>query len=68
VYRSPYSDAASVSVHLKAHESSILALSEVPFSILIGMFVVRQFPSLASWIGVVFILAAGVLGSIKQES
>jgi len=56
------------SVYLKAHENSILALSEVPFSILVGMFLVREFPSLASWIGVAFILAAGVLGSIQQES
>jgi drug/metabolite transporter (DMT)-like permease len=56
------------SAYLTAHENSILALSEVPFSILIGMFLVREIPSLASWIGVAFILAAGVLGSIKQES
>lgn len=56
------------SVYLNAHENSILALSEVPFSILIGMMLVREFPSLASWIGVALILAAGVLGSITQES
>jgi S-adenosylmethionine uptake transporter len=54
------------SLYLKAHETSILALSEVPFSILIGMILVQEFPSLASWTGVAFILAAGLLGSLKQ--
>lgn len=52
---------------LKAHEISILALSEIPFSIAIGMIMVREFPSPASWIGVAFILAAGFLGAMKQE-
>lgn len=52
---------------LKAHEISILALSEVPFSIVIGMVMLREFPSLASWTGVAFILAAGFLGAMKQE-
>jgi drug/metabolite transporter (DMT)-like permease len=55
------------SLYLKAHEASILALSEVPFSIFIGMVMVREFPSLAAWAGVILILAAGVLGSLKQE-
>jgi drug/metabolite transporter (DMT)-like permease len=55
------------SLYLKAHESSILALSEVPFSILIGMLLVREFPSPASWTGVAFILTAGFLGSMKQD-
>jgi drug/metabolite transporter (DMT)-like permease len=54
-------------LYLKAHETSILALSEVPFSILIGMILVREFPSLTSWTGVAFILAAGLLGSMKQN-
>jgi hypothetical protein len=27
---------------------------------------VQEFPSLASWTGVAFILAAGLLGSLKQ--
>lgn len=52
---------------LKAHEISILALSEVPFSILIGMAVVREFPSPAAWTGVAFILVAGDLGSMPQD-
>jgi drug/metabolite transporter (DMT)-like permease len=52
---------------LNAHETSILALSEVPFSILIGMVMVGEFPSLASWTGVAFILAAGFLGGVKQD-
>ena len=54
-------------LYLKAHETSILALSEVPFSILIGILMVREFPSLASWTGVSFILAAGVLGAMRQD-
>jgi drug/metabolite transporter (DMT)-like permease len=53
-------------LYLKAHEASILALSEVPFSILIGILMVREFPSLASWTGVAFILAAGFLAAIRQ--
>lgn len=52
---------------LKAHEISILALSEVPFSILIGMVLVREFPSPATWVGVAFILVAGFLGAMKQD-
>jgi drug/metabolite transporter (DMT)-like permease len=55
------------SLYLSAHETSILALSEVPFSIFIGMILVQEFPSLASWIGVAFILTAGLLGSMKQD-
>jgi len=51
---------------LKAHETSILALSEVPFSIIIGMIMVREFPPLATWTGVAFILVAGFLGAMRQ--
>jgi drug/metabolite transporter (DMT)-like permease len=54
------------SLYLKAHETSILALSEVPFSILIGILMVREFPSLVSWTGVAFILTAGFLAAIRQ--
>lgn len=55
------------SLYLRAHETSILALSEVPFSILIGMILLQEFPSAASWAGVTLILAAGILGSVKQN-
>ncbi len=55
------------SLYLTAHEGSLLALSEVPFSIAAGMILVQEFPSLPTWIGVVFILAAGLLGSMEQE-
>jgi drug/metabolite transporter (DMT)-like permease len=55
------------SLYLNAHETSILALSEVPFSIFIGMILVWEFPSLASWAGVALILTAGLLGSMKQD-
>jgi drug/metabolite transporter (DMT)-like permease len=51
---------------LKAHEISILALSEIPFSIATGMIMVREFPPLASWMGVALIMVAGVLGAIRQ--
>jgi drug/metabolite transporter (DMT)-like permease len=47
---------------LPAHETSLLALSQVPFSILAGMIMVHEFPPLITWVGVVFILAAGFLG------
>jgi drug/metabolite transporter (DMT)-like permease len=52
---------------LKAHEISILALSEVPFSILIAMAALREFPSPASWAGVSLILAAGFLGARQAD-
>ncbi len=35
----------------EAHEIGILVLSEVPFSILMGLPLLREFPSLASWVG-----------------
>jgi drug/metabolite transporter, DME family len=52
-------------LYLKAHEGSILALSEVPFSILLGILLVGEFPSLLTWLGVALILAAGGLGAWK---
>lgn len=52
---------------LKAHETSILALSEVPFSIVIGMILVGEFPPPATWSGVAFILVAGFLGGMRQD-
>ena len=54
-------------LYLKAHEASILALSEVPFSILIGILVVRELPSLASWTGAGLILTAGFLAAMRQD-
>jgi len=51
---------------LKAHESSVLALSEIPFAIVIGMATLGEYPSLLSWIGVTLILAAGGLASVQQ--
>lgn len=54
-------------LYLRAHEASVLALSEVPFSILIGMILVQEFPSLTSWIGVAFIVGAGFLGCFGKR-
>jgi drug/metabolite transporter (DMT)-like permease len=54
-------------LYLKAYESSILALSEVPFSIFLGMLLVREFPSLLTWFGVALIMVAGLLGALKQN-
>lgn len=54
-------------LYLKAHEASLLALSEVPFSIAIGMLLVREFPSLLTWVGVGCIVAAGVIGAVEQD-
>jgi drug/metabolite transporter (DMT)-like permease len=51
---------------LKAHESSVLALSEIPFAILIGMATLGEYPSLTSWIGVALILVAGGLASVPH--
>jgi len=50
-------------LYLQAHETSLLALSQVPFSIFAGMVMVREFPPLITWIGVAFILVAGFLGA-----
>jgi drug/metabolite transporter (DMT)-like permease len=54
-------------LYLKAHETSILALSEVPFSIVIGIVMLRELPPLATWAGVAFILAAGFLAAMRQD-
>ena len=54
-------------LYLKAHESSVLALTEIPFSILIGMITLGEYPSLLSWVGVTLILIAGGLASLKQR-
>jgi len=51
---------------LKAHESSVLALSEIPFAILIGMATLGEYPSLTSWVGVTLILVAGGLASVPH--
>ncbi len=51
---------------LKAHESSVLALSEIPFAILIGMATLGEYPSLTSWVGVTLILVAGGLASAPR--
>ena len=51
---------------LKAHESSVLALSEIPFAILTGMAILGEHPSLLSWIGVTLILVAGGLASVQE--
>ena len=50
-------------LYLQAHETSLLALFQVPFSIFAGMVMVREFPLLITWIGVAFILVAGFLGA-----
>ena len=51
---------------LKAHEISIVALSEVPFSIFLGMLLVGEYPSLASWVGIVLIVSAALLVALKE--
>jgi drug/metabolite transporter (DMT)-like permease len=53
-------------LYLKAHESSVLALAEIPFSILIGMIALGEYPVLLSWTGVTLILIAGGLASVRQ--
>jgi drug/metabolite transporter (DMT)-like permease len=49
--------------YLAAHEASILALAEVPFSIAIGMLMVGEYPSPSSWVGAGLIVAAGLIGA-----
>jgi drug/metabolite transporter (DMT)-like permease len=46
---------------LPANQSSILALSEVPFSVLIGMATLHEYPSATAWAGILAILVAGGL-------
>ena len=54
-------------LYLQAHEISILALAELPLSILLGMAMVQEFPPPVSWAGAALILAAGVIGAKRQE-
>jgi drug/metabolite transporter (DMT)-like permease len=51
---------------LKAHEIGIVALSEVPFSIFLGMLLVGEYPSLVSWGGIVLIILAALLVALKE--
>ncbi len=51
---------------LQAHETSLLALSQVPFTIFAGMILVEEFPPLITWIGAGLIVAAGFLGARKR--
>jgi drug/metabolite transporter (DMT)-like permease len=51
---------------LKAHEISIVALSEVPFSIFLGMLLVGEYPALVSWVGIVLVVAAAFLVALKE--
>lgn len=53
--------------YLKAHESSVVALSEVPFCIFVGMLLVGEYPSLISWAGVVLIVSATLLVGLKER-
>jgi drug/metabolite transporter (DMT)-like permease len=51
---------------LKAHEISIVALSEVPFSIFLGMLLVGEYPSAVSWVGIGLIVLAAFLVALKE--
>jgi len=51
---------------LKAHEMSIVSLSEVPISILLGMALLNEVPSLVVWDGVVLIISAAFLVAAKE--
>jgi len=51
---------------LKAHEMSIVSLSEVPISILLGMVLLNEVPSLITWGGVVLIIFAAFLVTAKE--
>ena len=51
---------------LKAHEIGIVALSEVPFSIFLGMLLVGEYPSRVSWVGIVLIVSAAFLVALKE--
>jgi S-adenosylmethionine uptake transporter len=51
---------------LKAHEMSIVSLSEVPISILLGMALLNEVPSLVVWGGVVLIISAAFLVAAKE--
>jgi drug/metabolite transporter (DMT)-like permease len=52
---------------LPAHQSSILALSEVPFSIFIGMATLQEYPSAQAWAGILAILVAGGLAMLVRH-
>jgi len=51
---------------LKAHEMSIVSLSEVPISILLGMALLNEAPSRIVWGGVVLIISAAFLVAAKE--
>ena len=51
---------------LKAHEIGIVALSEVPFSIFLGMLLVGEYPSRVSWVGIVLIVSAAFLVALQE--
>jgi drug/metabolite transporter (DMT)-like permease len=51
---------------LKAHEMSIVSLSEVPISILLGMALLNEVPSLVVWGGVMLIISAAFLVAAKE--
>ncbi len=52
---------------LPANQSSILALTEAPFSVLIGMATLHEYPSAAAWTGILAILVAGALVTLPRE-
>lgn len=54
-------------LYLKAHEASLLSLSEIPFSIVFGMAVVREFPPGSTWVGVGLILTAGLIACLRRN-
>jgi drug/metabolite transporter (DMT)-like permease len=51
---------------LKAHEMSIVSLAEVPISILLGMALLNEVPSLIVWGGVMLIISAAFLVAAKE--
>jgi len=51
---------------LKAHEIGIVAFSEVPFSIFLGMLLVGEYPSRVSWVGIVLIVSAAFLVALQE--
>jgi drug/metabolite transporter (DMT)-like permease len=55
-------------LYLPAHQSSILALSEVPFAILIGMATLHEYPSALAWAGVLSILLAGGVAALAPAA
>jgi drug/metabolite transporter (DMT)-like permease len=53
---------------LPAHQSSILALSEVPFAVLIGMATLQEYPSALAWAGVLSIIVAGGVAALAPAA